>query len=87
MRKTLVPHLSGWVRLRIVTREFAPFPDGIAPSAVPAKTNQITSLATLGESVEFDNIVYDSAQTMWYVIRDGETLRVQPAESLRLVEQ
>ena len=87
VEKSLVPYLSGRMRLRNVNRPFPPFPDGQAPPPIPGGSNEAASLATIMTSKEFDNLVYRRAQSLWHAMRDGETLRAQLSEILELLRR
>jgi hypothetical protein len=47
----------------------------------------VSLLRSLSASVEFDNLLYDAAESNWYAMRDGETLRAQLAIILDLIRQ
>ena len=85
--KNLIPLLSDWVQLRNVSPAFAPFPDGKPLPPIPIGSVATVSLSSLRSSVEFENVVYESAQGTWYAVRDGETLRAQLAVILDLIRE
>ena len=88
VKDVLVPHVSGYTRLRSVARPFPPFPDGEAPSfRIPSGSSESASLSVLATSVEFDNLVYRRALGTWHAMRDGETLRAQLSRILSLIRR
>jgi len=87
VEESLVPYLSGLMRLRNVNRTFPPFPDGQAPPPIPAGSHETASLASLVASTEFDNLVYLKANGTWHAMRDGETLRAQLTAIIQLIKQ
>jgi len=80
-------YLSDSVRIRDIAGSFAPFPDGEAPPLVPAGVGDAASVINVSNSVEFDNLVYQRAQGLWYAMRDGETLLVQATAIAELIQQ
>jgi hypothetical protein len=87
VRTELVPYLSDSVRIRNIASSFAPFPDGESPPLVPAGANDAASVIDVSTSVEFDNLVYQRAQGLWYAMRDGETLLAQTTAIAELIRQ
>jgi len=87
VRTKLVPYLSNTVRIRNVSRDFVPFPDGESPPLAPAGANDVTAMMDVSTSVEFDNLVYQRAQGLWYAMRDGETLLAQATAIEELIRQ
>ena len=87
VRTELVPYLSHSVRIRNIARSFRPFLDGESPSLVPAGASDAASMIDVATSVEFDNLVYQRAQGLWYAIRDGETLLAQTTAISELIRQ
>jgi len=81
------PYISEVIRRRNLANRFAPFPDGQSPPEFPVGPIDLTELHRLGNSIEFDNIVFSAAQSSWYAMRDGETLRVQLAMIVDLIGQ
>ncbi len=84
---TLVPYLSDSVRIQNIARSFLPFPDGESPPPVPAATGDISSMIDLSTSVKFENHIYQRAQSLWYAMRDGETLLAQTTIITELLRQ
>ena len=80
-------YFSDSVRIRDIAGSFAPFPDGEAPPLVPAGVGDAASVINVSNSVEFDNLVYQRAQGLWYAMRDGETLLVQATAIAELIQQ
>jgi hypothetical protein len=87
IEEALRPHLSGRIRLRNIARPFAAFPDGESPSPILPGSGENASLIPVVTSIEFENLVYRRAQGTWHAMRDGETLRVQLIEILRLIQE
>jgi hypothetical protein len=83
----LRPYLADSVRIRDIAGSFAPFPDGEAPPLVPAGVGDAASVINVSNSVEFDNLVYQRAQGLWYAMRDGETLLAQSTAIAELIRQ
>lgn len=81
-----VPYLSRMASLREIGLPFAAFPDGEAPTPLPSPSGNAPSLKPLLVEVEFENLVYRSAQGMWYAKRDGETLLTQLIAILELIQ-
>ncbi len=83
----VIPYLSDRIRFRNVAPEFASFPDGEPLPPVPTGTDDAISLPFLITSVDFDNLVYQRTQSLWYAARDGETLLAQLSLILELIQQ
>lgn len=83
----IVPYLSSSIRIRNVARKFSPFPDGESPPLVPAGANDAAAMIEISKSVEFDNLVYQRAQGLWYAMRDGETLLAQTTAIADLIRK
>jgi hypothetical protein len=81
------PFLADSIRLREVGLPFASFPDGDAPPLVPASKVNESSIIDVTTSIEFDNLIYQRAQGIWYMLRDGETLLAQAAEITELIQE
>jgi len=81
------PFLSDSVRIRNIVGSFAPFPDGESPPPVPTSETDAASIINISTSVEFDNLVYQRAQGLWYAMRDGETLLAQATAVAELIRQ
>ena len=87
VRTELAPYLSNSVRIRNIASSFAPFPDGESPPLVPAGTTDAAALIDISTTVEFDNLVYQRAQGLWYAMRDGETLLAQTTAITELIRK
>ena len=87
VRNELVPYLSDSVRIRNIANSFAPFPDGESPPLVPAGSYDAASVVDVSTSVEFENLVYQRAQGLWYAMRDGETLLAQATAIAELIRE
>ncbi len=87
VREELAPYLSGSVRRRNFSNPLPAFPDGESLPPVPVGSNEVRLLRSLSASVEFDNLLYDAAESNWYAMRDGETLRAQLTIILDLIRQ
>jgi len=85
-QETAVPYLSRAAALRKIQPPFRPFLDGQSPPSLPAPSGDDPSLRPLLGDVEFENIVYRSAQGMWYAMRDGETLLKELIAILELIQ-
>jgi len=76
------PYFAKLIPIRSLQPGFAPFRDGDAPPAVPTIPVDLDALIESSRSVAFDNLVYQRTQSLWYAMRDGETLIAQ-AELIR----
>lgn len=83
----LVPYFASRMPLREISNSFPSFPDGQSPPPIPVSESDSISLSSLGQSYEFENLVYRYAQGMWHAMLDGETLRVQLDTVLSLIRQ
>ncbi len=83
----LAPYISGSVRRRNISNSLPAFPDDQSLPPVPVGSNEVRLLRSLSASVEFDNLVYDAAESNWYAMRDGETLQSQLTMILDLIRQ
>jgi hypothetical protein len=87
VRSELKPYLSDYIRLRNVTSDWAPFPDGEPPPTISSGANDVAAMIEVSSSVKFDNLVYLKAEGLWYALRDGETLLAKATEIAELIEQ
>ncbi len=62
VKEELTPYLSDRIRLRNVSLSLPPFPDGQSPPPIPVGLSDAISLVSLSTSLEFDNLVYQSAR-------------------------
>ena len=83
----LVPYLRESIRIRSVAAEFLPFPDGEQPPRLSRIDSDATTIHDIVNSIRFDNIVYQRAQSLWYAMRDGETLLMQTTQITALLRQ
>ena len=83
----LVPYLSHSVRIRNIKSSFAPFPDGESPPLVPTGAIDAATVIDVSTSIEFENLVFQRAQGLWYAMRDGETLLAQTTAIAELIRQ
>ncbi len=87
VEEELAPYISGSIRRRNISNPLPAFPNGQSLPPVPVGSNELRLLRSLSTSVEFDNLVYDAAESNWYAMRDGETLRSQLTIILDLIRQ
>lgn len=86
VENSIVPFVGDRTPLREVHPPFAAFPDGEAPEAIPTGRAR-SSLRTAFASREFENLVYRRAQSLWYAMRDGETLRARISDVTALIRE
>ena len=87
VEEELVPYLFGSVRRRNISNPLPAFSDGQSLPPVPVGSNEMRLLRSLSASVEFDNLVYSAAESNWFAMRDGATLRAQLTIILDLIRQ
>ena len=85
VRDVVRPFFSGSIQVRNIQPGFRPFVDGSSPPAIPTPAAEARSINEVSKSIAFDNLVFQRAQGLWYVMRDGETLLAQASEIQRLL--